>query len=90
MATHDFRHVDDERFSNVEFDHLNDLALPTRDAAVRNRMYQIMQDLMEASGCYRFITNGAMPQIIRKDVVPSFSPDGYAILRGFRPAESES
>ena len=79
-----------ERFSNAEFDRLNDLALATSDAAVRNHMYQTMQDLMEASGCYRFITNGAMPQIIRRDVVPAFSPDGYAILRGFRPAESKS
>ena len=49
------------------------------------RIYQRMQDLMEASGCYRFITNGVMPQIFRKSISPGFKPDGYPILRAFRP-----
>jgi len=53
-------------------------------------MYQRMQDLMEKSGCYRFISNGVMPQIIRNTVKPAFTPDGYAILRGFRPARQHS
>jgi peptide/nickel transport system substrate-binding protein len=79
-----------ERFSNEEFDRLNDQALATSDESERNRMYQRMQDLMEESGCYRFICNGAMPQIIRKTIEPAFSPDGYAILRGFRPARPQS
>jgi peptide/nickel transport system substrate-binding protein len=76
-----------ERFSNQEFDRLNDLALGTTDEAERNRMYQRMQDLMEESGCYRFITNGVMPQIIRNTIKPVFRPDGYARLRSFRPAK---
>ena len=46
-----------------------------------------MQDIMEESGCYRFITNGVMPLIVRDSVRPVFRPDGYPILRGFRPAE---
>ncbi|MCP4045607.1 MAG: twin-arginine translocation signal domain-containing protein [Gammaproteobacteria bacterium] len=75
-----------ERFSNEEFDRLNDLALATTNKKERDHMYQRMQDLMEASGCYRFITNGVMPQIIRKTIKPAFQPDGYAILRGFRPS----
>jgi peptide/nickel transport system substrate-binding protein len=79
-----------ERFSNEEFDRLNDRALATNDKAERNRMYQRMQDIMEESGCYRFISNGVMPQIIRKTIRPAFSPDGYAILRGFRPADQPS
>jgi peptide/nickel transport system substrate-binding protein len=79
-----------ERFSNAEFDRLNDEALATINEAERNRMYQRMQDIMEESGCYRFISNGVMPQIIRKSVEPAFSPDGYAILRGFRPTNLQS
>jgi peptide/nickel transport system substrate-binding protein len=74
-----------ERFSNEEFDRLNDLALADTDEVERGRMYQRMQDLMEESGCYRFISNGVMPQIIRKTIKPAFTPDGYALLRGFRP-----
>ena len=79
-----------ERFSNQEFDHLNDLALATSNKTERDRMYQRMQDLMEESGCYRFISNGVMPQIIRKTIKPAFKPDGYAILRDFRPSEQRS
>jgi len=79
-----------ERFSDEEFDRLNDLALATTDEAERDRMYQRMQDIMEESGCYRFISNGVMPQIIRKTIKPAFTPDGYALLRGFRPAGPQS
>lgn len=79
-----------ERFSNPEFDQLNDMALATSVATERDRMYRRMQDLMEESGCYRFISNGVMPKIIRKTVQPTFSPDGYSILRGFRPSTPRS
>ena len=79
-----------ERFSNEEFDRLNDLALATTNEAERGRMYRRMQDIMEESGCYRFISNGVMPQIIRKTIKPVFSPDGYAILRAFHPLQQSS
>ncbi len=75
-----------ERFSNAEFDRLNGLAIATTDDSERSRMYQRMQDLMEESGCYRFLTNGIMPEIIRNSIQPVFRPDGYAQLREFRPA----
>ena len=75
-----------ERFSNAEFDRLNELAMATGDEAERSRIYQRMQDLMEESGCYRFLTNGVMPQILRNSIQPAFRPDGYARLREFRPS----
>jgi peptide/nickel transport system substrate-binding protein len=73
-----------ERFDNAEFDELNDQALATSDEAERSRIYWRMQDLMEESGCYRFVTNGVMPTIVRNNVEPAFRPDGYAVLREFR------
>ena len=76
-----------ERFSNEEFDRLNDLALATTDETERSRMYQRMQDLMEESGCYRFVTNSVMPQIFRNTIEPAFRADGYAMLRDIRPAD---
>lgn len=79
-----------ERFSNEEFDRLNDEALATTDPVERERMYQRMQDLMEESGCYRFISNGVMPQIIRDTIETAFTPDGYPILSGFNPKGSSS
>lgn len=75
-----------ERFSNLEFDHLNQLAMATSDDAERDHMYRQMQDLMEASGCYRFITNGVMPEIVRNSIDAVFRPDGYALLRDCRPS----
>jgi peptide/nickel transport system substrate-binding protein len=79
-----------ERFSNTEFDRLSDLAMASSIDAERNRMYQRMQDIMEASGCYRFISNSVMPQIIRNTIKPAFTPDGYGLLRGFRPVKQQS
>jgi peptide/nickel transport system substrate-binding protein len=79
-----------ERFSNQEFDQLNDDALATNDVAERTRIYQRMQDLMEESGCYRFISNGVMPQIIRNTIKPAYAPDGYPILRSFKPSGLQS
>ncbi len=79
-----------ERHSDQEFDRLSDLALATTDEVERVRMYQRMQDIMEESGCYRFISNGAMPQIVRNTIKPAFTPDGYAQLRTFRPAGMKS
>lgn len=79
-----------ERFSNEEFDRLNDLALAITDEIERSRMYQRMQDLMEASGCYRFVTNGVMPNIFRNRIVPAFRADGYPMLRDFYLASSHT
>ncbi len=73
-----------ERFANEEFDQLNDRALATNDVAERDQIYQRMQNLMEESGCYRFISNGVMPQIFRNTIKPTFSPDGYPMLRNFQ------
>jgi peptide/nickel transport system substrate-binding protein len=61
--------------------------MATGDEAERSRIYQRMQDLMEESGCYRFLTNGVMPQILHNSIQPAFRPDGYARLREFRPSK---
>jgi peptide/nickel transport system substrate-binding protein len=53
-------------------------------------MYRRMQDLMEASGCYRFVTNGVMPKIFRNRIVPAFRADGYAMLRDFRLSNADA
>ena len=46
-----------ERFSNQEFGALHRQAMITTDAAERDRMYRRMQDLMEESGAYVFLTH---------------------------------
>jgi peptide/nickel transport system substrate-binding protein len=73
-----------ERFSNKEFDHLNELAMSSSDPLERDHMYQRMQHLMEASGCYRFLTHGLEPVLYRDHIDPAFRADGYPMYAQFR------
>ena len=75
-----------ERFSNEEFDKLESMAKAETDTQKRGEMYQRLQDLMEESGAYRFITHEATPVIYRNTVNPAFRPDGPPLLRYFTPA----
>lgn len=75
-----------ERFSNEEFDRLHQEAKSESDPDKRAQMYQHMQNIMEESGAYRFITHEVNPVIYRNTVEPAFRPDGLPILRAFKPA----
>ncbi|MEX2647668.1 MAG: ABC transporter substrate-binding protein [Alphaproteobacteria bacterium] len=75
-----------ERFSNPEFDELHAKALVTLDPAARDGMYQRMQDLMEESGCYTFITHEFIAAIHRDTIVPALLPDGTMIWKNFTRA----
>ena len=75
-----------ERACNEEFDDLHNKALVELDSSKRDAMYQRMQDLMEESGAYRFITHEATPAIYRDTIIPGVRPDGQPILRHFRKA----
>ena len=45
-----------------------------------------MQDIMEDSGAYRFLTHEATPVIYSNSIKPAFRPDGLPLLRYFMPA----
>ncbi|GAB0113539.1 ABC transporter substrate-binding protein [Acidisoma sp. C75] len=75
-----------ERWSNKEFDALQEKALHMKDDTQRGQTYQHMQDLMEESGAYVFITNGASPSIARNTVKPALLPDGQPLLFEFAKA----
>lgn len=75
-----------ERWNSPEYARLNTEALVMTDTAKRGETYQHMQDLMEESGAFVFITNGATPSIVRDDVAPALLPDGIPLLYEFRPA----
>ena len=72
-----------ERYSDAEFDKLEAAAKAETDNAVRAQMYEKMQDLMEESGAYRFITHEATPVIFSNDIKPAFRPDGLPLFRYF-------
>lgn len=75
-----------ERFSDPEFDELHQKALAETDPEKRDAMYRRMQDIMEATGAYRFITHEASPVMYRDTIVPALRPDGLPIYRHFRKA----
>ncbi len=75
-----------ERYSDPEFDRLEAAAKAETDNVKRGEMYQTMQDLMEDSGAFRFITHEATPVIYRNTIKPAFRPDGLPLLRGFTSA----
>ncbi|MDW5378167.1 ABC transporter substrate-binding protein [Halomonas sp. HP20-15] len=76
-----------ERFCNERFDKLNAQAMTVQDEQKRTEMYQEMQDIMEDSGGYRFLTHEASPFIYRESVMtPGTRPDGRPLYRYFEPA----
>ncbi|MFT5116084.1 MAG: peptide/nickel transport system substrate-binding protein [Parasphingorhabdus sp.] len=75
-----------ERYSDPEFDKLEGMAKAEVDNDKRAQMYQQMQDMMEESGAYRFITHESTPVLYRNTINPAFRPDGLPLLRHFAPA----
>ncbi|MSP83309.1 MAG: twin-arginine translocation signal domain-containing protein [Alphaproteobacteria bacterium] len=72
-----------ERWASPEFDALHAAALVELDPAKRDGMYQAMQDLMEESGCYTFITHELTGAIYRDNIVPALQPDGTMVWKKF-------
>ncbi|MEM7121281.1 MAG: ABC transporter substrate-binding protein [Pseudomonadota bacterium] len=59
-----------ERWASDEYGALNDEAMREMDATKRSDKYVAMQDLMEQSGAYHFITDGARAVLTRSWMQP--------------------
>jgi peptide/nickel transport system substrate-binding protein len=75
-----------ERFSNERYDELHMAAVRETDPAKRHVMYQEMQDIMEESGAYRFITHEVNAILYRNFLKPAVRPDGIALYNHFDKA----
>ncbi|MDY0881600.1 ABC transporter substrate-binding protein [Dongia soli] len=75
-----------ERFCSKEYDQLHESGLRELDPAKRGEMYVKMQDIMEKSGSYLFLTHEATAAIYRNSVAPALKPDGTAVLWRFGAA----
>ncbi|RWJ52642.1 ABC transporter substrate-binding protein [Mesorhizobium sp.] len=74
-----------ERFSSDRFDELSARAESISDPEARAKLYYEMQDLMEESGAYRFLTNEASPVMYRSTHVEAATrPDGAPLLLHFK------
>lgn len=75
-----------EHFSNAEYDELNKQGQLELDPAKRDEMYKRMQDLMEESGQYVFLTHEVVGVEYRNSVVPSLMPNATPMFDKFKPA----
>ncbi len=74
-----------ERWNSPEYRELNDKQLAEFDVAKRSAYVQRMQDLMEDSGAYVFLTNGMQPALHKDWLAPAVRPDGISMyLPGFK------
>ena len=74
-----------ERFSSPEFDELHQQALSETDPETRGQLYVRMQDLMERSGAYKFITHEGAPVMYRAGLEPGLRPDARPLFIDFAP-----
>jgi peptide/nickel transport system substrate-binding protein len=65
-----------ERWNSEEYGKLHMAAVAEPDTQKRHDMYVRMQDLMEGSGAYVFITHDVNAIIYRDWIVPALRPDG--------------
>jgi len=75
-----------ERWDSPEFGALHAKALVEFDRAARAAMYVRMQDLMEESGAYLFLTHEVSSVLHRDSVSPGLMPDARFILPAMRHA----
>jgi peptide/nickel transport system substrate-binding protein len=75
-----------EQFDSPEFARVNEHAAGELDPAKRDAEYRHLQDLMEESGSYVFLTHGATGVLWKNSIVPSLRPDGVVLLPKFRGA----
>lgn len=74
-----------ERWNSPEYRELNDKQLAEFDVAKRSAYVRRMQDLMEDSGAYVFLTNGMQPALHKDWLAPAVRPDGISMyLPGFK------
>ncbi|SJM32657.1 ABC transporter substrate-binding protein [Mesorhizobium delmotii] len=75
-----------ERFRSERYDQLAAEAATIDDPNARAKLYHEMQDLMEDSGAYRFLTHGGAPIVYRPTKMQiATTPDGFPLYRDFKP-----
>ena len=69
-----------ERWSDPEFEDLWIKGLAETDAAKRNEIYLRMQEIMEDTGAYVWITNDPLNYAHKEAVVPGFDTGGEVLV----------
>ncbi len=74
-----------ERFDSAEFEKLHAQGLTELDPQKRDTIYKRMQDVMEESGCYVFLTHEVTGILHRDTLVPGLKPNGEPLFADFKP-----
>ncbi|MEZ5926793.1 MAG: ABC transporter substrate-binding protein [Hyphomicrobiaceae bacterium] len=75
-----------ERWSDPEFEDLWAKGLVETDDAKRNEIYLRMQEIMEDTGCYVWITHDPISYIYSEKIVPAFDPGSEVRIERFTTA----
>ena len=75
-----------ERWSDKEFDDLYAEGIITSDAKRRNEVYLRMQEIMEDTGCYVWLTHEAEVYVHRDNLEVDLAPSGETLMLYFKPA----
>ena len=73
-----------EHFASDKYDQLVIEGVKELDSIKRSNIYIKMQDLLEDSGSFRFITNETTPLVYRNTIIPGLRPDGIPLLHYFK------
>ncbi|MEM7123854.1 MAG: ABC transporter substrate-binding protein [Pseudomonadota bacterium] len=69
-----------ERWNSPDYATMHDAAVAESDPQKRHDLYVDMQDMMEESGAYIFVTHGVNAFLYRDNLVPALSPSGESYL----------
>ena len=75
-----------ERFNNAEYKELHEQGLVESAFTKRDAIYKKMQNLMDESGCYVFLTHEVVGAIHRNTIEPGLKPNGESLFSEFKPA----
>jgi peptide/nickel transport system substrate-binding protein len=75
-----------ERWSDPEFEELWTKGLAETDTAAREKIYLRMQEIMEDTGAYVWITHDPLNYIHSDKIVPDFDTGGELLVEKFRTA----
>ncbi|TIT39367.1 MAG: peptide ABC transporter substrate-binding protein, partial [Mesorhizobium sp.] len=75
-----------QRFRSDRYEELSDKGVTIIDPMERAKVYQEMQDLLEESGAFRFLTHGSSPIMFRTSRMQAATrPDGVPLYVDFKP-----
>ena len=75
-----------ERFNDADYKALHEEGLVESDPAKRDEIYKKMQNIMDESGSYVFLTHEVVGLIHKDTIDPGLKPNGEPLFPDFKPA----